>query len=621
RAAWTRLEAFEGFQRVREAMPLLATWDDHDYGLNDAGREWALRETSQEIFLDWLGVAEDSPRREREGVYHAASFGPAGRRVQVILLDTRYHRSPLAARSGPRPEGVTGEYVPTDDRDQAVLGEAQWTWLEEQLRAPADLRVVASSIQVIAEGHGWECWGNFPREKERLMHLLGSSAANGVLFVSGDRHSAELSVQPTTHDGLDAGYDLYDLTASALNRPRKWQPERNDQRLGDLWTAANFGVIEVDWAAETPRVSLEVRDAAGQVRIHHALPMTALEAPRGEFAERVPAAPRPLERIAFGSCNDQRQPTPLWDAVVEAEPELFLFLGDNVYGDTTDMDHLRAQYALLAAQPGFQRLRADVPILATWDDHDFGWNDAGAEYPRKRASKEILLDFFEEPADSPRRGREGLYGAWLFGPPEERVQVILLDLRSFKSPWVRRHVGQTAGDGHPGGYAPNLDPAATMLGEAQWAWLAEQLRAPARLRLIGTSLQALSEECHWEGWAMMPLERARLLRTIRDSNASGVVLLSGDTHWAELTRVDPWNSGVAYPLFELTSSGLNQGWEWTQIANPHRVGPPIWTPNWGLVEIDWARDDPLVTLRASAADGSRLEQQILLSELEPSARR
>ncbi|MHC4893049.1 MAG: alkaline phosphatase D family protein [Planctomycetota bacterium] len=193
----------------------------------------------------------------------------------------------------------------------------------------------------------------------------------------------------------------------------------------------------------------------------------------------------------------------------------------------------------------------------------------------KEQSKAVMLDFFDEPADSPRRSRPGVHGAWLFGPPEERVQVVLLDLRSFKSPWDYRTEPQLQGDGHPGGYAPKLDTTATMLGEEQWQWLSEQLRVPARVRLIGSSLQALSEECHWEGWAMMPHERERLLDTVRDSGAGGVIFLSGDTHWAELTRVDPWDSGVSYPLHELTSSGLNQAWEWTQIVNPHRVGPAL----------------------------------------------
>ncbi|QDU66839.1 alkaline phosphatase D family protein [Engelhardtia mirabilis] len=618
-AAWARLAAIAVFAGLRERVELLATWDDHDYGRDDAGAEFPIKAQSQTALLDFLGVGDDSPRRAREGVYHARVFGPPGERVQVIVLDTRYHRTSLTRNEGPLEEWKwAAPYQAGPDGEGTLLGETQWTWLEQQLREPAELRLIGSSIQFVAHESGGENWGNFPHERRRMNRLLAATGAKGVVFLSGDRHAAELSVLPTQRDGLDAGYALFDVTSSALNQSRTWAPERNGLRLGDQWFGPNFGLVEIDFDAERPHVELSVRDAGdGGVLMRRRLFLDELSAPA---IEPDVVDPRALSRIAFGSCNDQRRPTPLWDHVVAANPDLFLFLGDNVYGDTVDMNHLRAQYALLAAQPGYAALRAGTRVLATWDDHDLGQDDGGASYPRKRDSKEIMFAHFDVPADSPRRAREGVYGSWTFGPPERSVQVILLDLRTFKSPWVRRHEGPARGDGHPGGYAPNLDPGATMLGEEQWHWFEEQLRTPARVRLIGTSLQALSEGCHWEGWAMMPLERQRLLHTIRESGAGGVVLLSGDTHWAELSRVDPWDSGVGYPLFELTSSGMNQGWEFTQIENPHRVGSPLWVANWGLVEIDWERPDPLVSLTATAEDGRRLREDVPLSTLAPPLR-
>ena len=113
----------------------------------------------------------------------------------------------------------------------------------------------------------------------------------------------------------------------------------------------------------------------------------------------------PLSRIAFGSCATQERPQPIWDAVAGHRPELLLLLGDNIYADTKDMDVMRAKYAKLAAMPGFQAIRKACPILATWDDHDLGANDAGSEYPKKDESQKIFLDFFGDPADSPRRHR------------------------------------------------------------------------------------------------------------------------------------------------------------------------------------------------------------------------
>ncbi|MHC4893050.1 MAG: alkaline phosphatase D family protein [Planctomycetota bacterium] len=261
-AAWKRLDAAPAFRTLKESRPLIAVWDDHDYGRNDAGREYPVRVESQRVFLDWLGVPADSPRREREGVHDARTFGPIGRRVQILTLDTRYHRTPLTRRTGAWPEGVTGPYMPGDDSDGILLGEAQWTWLEEQLREPADVRIIASSIQFAADPHGGETWSNFPHELERMHRTLARTGANGVVFVSGDRHAGEISVRPTAHDGLDAGYDLFDLTASALNQPRGWAPERNDARLGDLWFDTNFGLIEIDWEASPPTVSDPTRPAS-----------------------------------------------------------------------------------------------------------------------------------------------------------------------------------------------------------------------------------------------------------------------------------------------------------------------------------------------------------------------
>lgn len=142
-------------------------------------------------------------------------------------------------------------------------------------------------------------------------------------------------------------------------------------------------------------------------------------------------ADEPLTRIALGSCARQNLEQPIWDPIVAAKPDLFLFLGDNIYGDSKDIQVLRSKYAQLAAKPGYQRLKATCPILATWDDHDYGADDAGAEYPLKVESQKLFLDFFDEPVDSPRRQREGIYDAKVFGPSGQRVQILLLDTRDF----------------------------------------------------------------------------------------------------------------------------------------------------------------------------------------------
>src|SRR3954447_19771 len=95
-----------------------------------------------------------------------------------------------------------------------------------------------------------------------------------------------------------------------------------------------------------------------------------------------------LTRIAFGSCARQDKPQPIWEAIVAAKPQLFLSLGDNIYGDTQDMAVMKKKYDQVAAIPVFQKLKQTCPILAAWDDHDYGVNDGGAEYPKKDESQQ-----------------------------------------------------------------------------------------------------------------------------------------------------------------------------------------------------------------------------------------
>lgn len=339
-------------------------------------------------------------------------------------------------------------------------------------------------------------------------------------------------------------------------------------------------------------------------------------------------AGEPLQRIAFGSCAKQDQPQPIWNAVLDARPQLFLFLGDNIYGDTEDMALLKRKWDLLGAQPGYQRLRAACPILATWDDHDMGKNDAGADYPRRRESQGIFLDFFGVPANSPRRQREGVYHAESFGEPGRRVRVILLDARYFRAPLQRGYQTGEPGEGRRGRYLPTEDPAATVLGEAQWRWLEEQLREPAELRLLCSGAQIIPDEHGWETWGNFPRERARLFRLIRDTRAGGVVLLSGDRHFAEMTRLSPGPDGPRYPLYEITSSSLNRpsgnmtkaGTRFANELNSFRVGLAYFETNFGMIEIDWAAPDPVVRLQVRDEQGGVvLQRRVALSEIHPSA--
>ncbi len=331
----------------------------------------------------------------------------------------------------------------------------------------------------------------------------------------------------------------------------------------------------------------------------------------------------PLRRIAFGSCFDQNLPSlaivpfrphhDIWDTIADAAPDLMILLGDNIYAKTEDMNTMRREYAKLATNRGYQRLRRSVPILATWDDNDYGRSDVGAEYPKKKESRQIFLDFFDEPMDSPRRAHEGVYDAKVIGPPGQRTQIILLDTRYFRGPLTRRPADQPAPPDRRGPYVPTTDTSTTMLGDTQWTWLAEQLRVPVDLRIIVSSIQLISEEHGYEKWANFPHERDRLFRLIADCKTQGTIVISGDRHAAELSRMD---AGIGYPLYDLTSSSLNKPRVWAKESNRHRLGETFFGANFGMINIDWDRSDRQVCLQILDSNGKVvIDHEIDLSAL------
>ena len=319
----------------------------------------------------------------------------------------------------------------------------------------------------------------------------------------------------------------------------------------------------------------------------------------------------PISRIVFGSCAGQDRPQPFWEPINTIRPQLFLFLGDNIYADTVDPVMLHHLYEKLGSQPGYRRLlQSGTTVMATWDDHDYGYNDAGADHPRKQESQREHLDFFGVPGDSPRRRQEGIYNAQVFGPPGRRVQVIMLDMRYFRTP-LKKTKNRS--------YARSSKVDSTFLGETQWAWLKDRLREPADIRFIGSSIQVVANQHPFEKWGNFPRERARLLSVIRDSKARGVIILSGDRHQAELSV---FRGGVGYDLFDVTASSFNKPHEANNKgpieANMYRVGRVEREANFGVVRIDWESPDPGITLEVYDATGTvRISEQLRLSRLRP----
>jgi alkaline phosphatase D len=325
----------------------------------------------------------------------------------------------------------------------------------------------------------------------------------------------------------------------------------------------------------------------------------------------MPGSNQVIRKIVFGSCIKQDLPTPIFYTMAGEFPDLILFLGDNIYADTEDMIEMRAKYDRLEANADFRRLRSKFPIMATWDDHDFGVNDGGADFPQRGASEGEFMRFWDVPSQSPIRTRPGVYDAKIFGPEGQRVQVIMLDTRYFRSPLKK-------GEKRVGGpYVADDSPTKTMLGEAQWTWLKQELEKPAEVRLIGTSIQLLPEARGQEAWGNLPREREKLIRVVKETKAGGIVLLSGDRHWAELSCC---REQVPYPLYEITSSSFNQIHpRGTPTENRFRADERTYhRENYGVVRIDWSRDIPTVTLEVKDIEGAiRIEKKIVIGDLQP----
>ncbi len=324
------------------------------------------------------------------------------------------------------------------------------------------------------------------------------------------------------------------------------------------------------------------------------------DAPRPQRSDGAPAlaADAVITRLAFGSCMEETKEAPILGAVAASQADAFVFMGDNVYGDADAGDmtlpELRQAYADLAEHDDFARLNAAMPIWPVWDDHDYGMNDAGATFSAKEYAETLFLDFWRIPAGDARRARPGVYASRAYGPDGQTVRMIYVDTRYFRDPLTPGTDGRR--------YDPNEDPAITMLGSDQWAWLEEEIAKPADLTVLVSSIQIIADGHGWEAWRTMPAQRERLYALIRDAAAANVVLVSGDRHRAGLYRRDLGDGRVVH---ELTSSSLNlpvSAWGGEEEPGPNRLGPTYLEENFGLLDIDW--DARTLTLSVRDQDGA-----------------
>ena len=252
---YIKLNENKDYLDLREAVPFMATWDDHDYGQGDGGEDNPHKIEARKVFGQYWTYLKNIIPKNQGPIYHSRIIGEGKKRVQFIILDTRYDRSPLIKASTETPLLTSGDstavatsekikmYDPNEDSKARILSSEQWKWLEGELKKPAELRIIVSSIQILADDHGFEKWGNFPLEKKRFLDLLNKNNIRNAVVLSGDRHLAAVAkIQ------LNKKTDLYEITASALNRPSKAkEPETDQIYTTPSYLGINFGLASIDW--------------------------------------------------------------------------------------------------------------------------------------------------------------------------------------------------------------------------------------------------------------------------------------------------------------------------------------------------------------------------------------
>lgn len=301
-----------------------------------------------------------------------------------------------------------------------------------------------------------------------------------------------------------------------------------------------------------------------------------------------------MDLISFGSCNRHDEPQRLWKSIADENPDLWIWMGDIIYGDSKNMNVLSGKYMAQKSHPAYQRFLEQVPIVGIWDDHDYGVNNGGKEYESKSGSRDLLFDFLDVPKENPAWFREGGYQSYTIGPEAEQVKIFLLDCRYFRDAPKRDDNGYVAATGD-------------ILGEAQWKWFEKELMSStAKLNIIVNGIQIIPEDHKYEKWSNFPLSRDRLFNLI-NSSKSNCILLSGDRHIAEISKIE-LNSGKE--IYEITSSGMTHSWDsFPGEENSHRVGEVITNLNYATLSIDW-ESSPINVIGEIKTEGGKSEQQL-----------
>jgi alkaline phosphatase D len=285
-----------------------------------------------------------------------------------------------------------------------------------------------------------------------------------------------------------------------------------------------------------------------------------------------------IERISFGSCNNQGDAQPLWNDLIKQKPDLWIWGGDNIYADWFEGRDIASAYAYQNRNPKYQLFKTQTPIIGTWDDHDFGFDNANGEFDGKKESQRLHLNFLEVPQNSPIRQQEGIYATHEFGTESRKIKIIILDNRYFKG----------------------LDPEYPLLGKTQWEWLESELtNSPAKIHFIVTGLPVLSPLIPYtEEWGHTN-ELNRMLSLLKRTKPKGVVFLTGDKHFSSIYR--RWGH------LEFMSSGMThitprRTWFYLRQQYP----TTFFGLSYGQIDISWEEEIPTIKLSMRTTSGKNV---------------
>jgi len=231
--AYKKLDENKNFLYLKNNIPIISIWDDHDYGINDGGKSWAHKDISKNLFLKFFNINKNDIRYKREGIYKSFKFIESDKIIKVLALDTRYFKDNFKKNSN---SSIMKKYTKDYNPEKTILGHKQWKWFENEVNDDYDLLIILSSFQVISKSHGWEKWNNFPLERKKLFNII-SLVKKPVIILSGDRHLGGIY----KHEELD----IYEITSSSFNKNSFSINEPDSLRLGKLINENNFGIMEI----------------------------------------------------------------------------------------------------------------------------------------------------------------------------------------------------------------------------------------------------------------------------------------------------------------------------------------------------------------------------------------